>query len=558
MSTKLKPAIKTAIKHTVNKNKIPVSAARSSLKIKSGKISLNRNEVNDDVEDVDNDRDGHDELDLDHTSGDSVREKDNMDDFPIVVNSNNTDEDDIEVEFSEDEENNTDDRTDDHADDNVDDTLENATDSDMDVDDQTYNRVDDRTDNRVNRSKPTKNTVTSKQKIVAPEPMPKMTIPNTKKDDNLQELDKVMLDSMREDEEEQRTTIVIPKKIVTKTRAKAIKDVADKQDLNDDGSIPTANKKPRKKSTSTKGPATKKGPGRPRKTPKKEPIARKGISKVPSNADDHIEFLYDQPVLLKKIFQFFKSLAAAQIQVMFRPKDIVFYAEDHHKKSKIYVKIDASKINHYYCKSTLDIGISSKEMELILNKVDKEYNNIIILSLIGSTQRNITLILENDIQIDEVHTIDLIGQYNKMENEEDFIDEGHVIKFQLPSKYFKKTIGDIKTMSSQLSITQEDNESPLLFEYLTHNKKIQSKHTVKDSNKIKLSSNLEAGESFRVDVKIDYIKPISAAQIADSVMILTDENKAFMTKAYIDNQTIEIKTLTEIIDDRPEDEEIED
>jgi hypothetical protein len=146
-----------------------------------------------------------------------------------------------------------------------------------------------------------------------------------------------------------------------------------------------------------------------------------------------------------------------------------------------------------------------------------------------------------------------------MENEEDFIDEGYTIKFQLPSKYFKKTIGDIKTMSSQLSITQEDMESPLVFEYLTPNKKIQSKHTVKDSNKIKLVSELAAGESFRVDVKIDYIKPISAAQIADEVIIMTDENKAFMTKAFIDNEAIEIKTLTEIIDDRPdEEEEIED
>jgi hypothetical protein len=142
-----------------------------------------------------------------------------------------------------------------------------------------------------------------------------------------------------------------------------------------------------------------------------------------------------------------------------------------------------------------------------------------------------------------------------MENEHEFNDEDYTIKFQLPSKYFKKTINDIKTMSSQLSITQEDSDSPLVFEYLTNNKKIQSKHTVKDGNKIKLQSDLAAGDSFRIDVKIDHIKPISATQIADEILILVDENKAFMTKAYIDDGAIEIKTLTDIIDERPGDDE---
>ena len=299
----------------------------------------------------------------------------------------------------------------------------------------------------------------------------------------------------------------------------------------------------------------KKGPGRPRKTPKKEPIPRKGISKHPSVSDAFIEFVYDQPVILKKIFQFFKALAASQIHVIFRHKDIIFYTEDHHKKSKIRVRIDASKINHYYCKDTLDIGISSKEMELILNKVDKEYSTILLLSSMSSKNRTIDLILENDIQIDELHTIELINPSNKMENENEFTDEDYIISFELPSKYFRKTINDIKTMSTELSITQESNSSPLVFEYLTSNKKIQSKHTVKNNNKIKLKSQLDDGESFRIDIRVDYIKPISSAQIAEDIVILVDENRSLMTRSFIDNETIEIKTLTEIIDERPDDDE---
>ena len=123
-----------------------------------------------------------------------------------------------------------------------------------------------------------------------------------------------------------------------------------------------------------------------------------------------------------------------------------------------------------------------------------------------------------------MHRIELIAQYEKMEDESLFIDENYTIKFEFPSKYFKKTVNDIKTMTLQLSITQEDAESPIVFEYLTENKRIQSKHTVKDGKRIKLESTLDEYHSFRVDVRIDYIKPIATSQIADDVRILVDDD----------------------------------
>jgi len=307
-----------------------------------------------------------------------------------------------------------------------------------------------------------------------------------------------------------------------------------------------------KKSTKT---VIKKGPGRPRKTPKKEPIPRKGISKTPQNADSFIEVLYDQPLVMKKIFSFFRAIAAAQIQILFRPREIIFYALDHHEKTKIRVKIDASKLNHYYCRDVLDIGIDTNEMDMILNKVDKDYTSMVILSDLTNSRRVLTVVFETEIRIDEMHNLSLIGTYNKMENEEEFLNDEYTLSYELPAKYFKKTVSDIKNMSTRLGITQEDNESPLVFEYLTANKRVQSKHTVRDSNKIKLNSTLDDGETFRVDICIGYIKPISSSQIADEITICVDENKPFMTKAYIDNGTIEIKTLTEIIDDRPDEDD---
>jgi hypothetical protein len=282
----------------------------------------------------------------------------------------------------------------------------------------------------------------------------------------------------------------------------------------------------------------KKGPGRPRKTPKKEPMSRKGIYNTPQAHDSFLEVCYDQPIVLKKIFQFFGSIAAAQIQIIFRPTEIIFYGIDHHSVSKVRVRIDASKLNGYYCRDTLDIGIATDEIELIMNKVDKEYASVIIYSEISNTQKNITFVLENDMQIDEIHHVELIGQYPRMENENLFTDETYQLKFVFPSKYFKKTISDIKTMSLQLSIIQEDPEAPLMFKYINKNKHIQSTHAVKDNASVKLISNVETGNSIRVDIRVDHLKPISSAMISDDIYILVDENRALMTKSFIDNSTI--------------------
>lgn len=291
----------------------------------------------------------------------------------------------------------------------------------------------------------------------------------------------------------------------------------------------------------------RKGPGRPRKLPKKDPIPRKGVSTKPMKADNVVEFLYDSPVFIKKVIGFFKSVAATHIQIIFRPTNIVFYARDHHKMSKIRVLVDANKLNHYYCKSQLDIGITTKELESVINKIDKDYESVIILSNTQNTQKYATFILENSMQIDEIHNIDLIGTYDRLDNEEEFNNENYMIQFEWPSKYFRKTINDIKTFGPQLSIIQNDKSSQLMFEYTSLNKKTYSKHAVKNPAKIKLKSKLVGDDSFRVDIKVDHIKPISSAHIADNVMILVDEQRQFMTKAYLDQGTIEIKTLTSII-----------
>jgi hypothetical protein len=295
----------------------------------------------------------------------------------------------------------------------------------------------------------------------------------------------------------------------------------------------------------------KKGPGRPRKVPKKSPTPRKGISTTPMDAENIVEFVYDAPIVIKRLVSFFRSVSSIQIQIIFRSTEVIFYAEDHLKKSQIRIKIDGSKLNHYYCKQTLNVAVSCLDLDKPMNKVDKEYTNIIIASSQENSQKNLTIILKNDIQIDEVHTIELVGLTNPLLDESPFNTDAYAIQFELPGRAFRKMMTDINAISKQMWIKMDDPEAEMEFGYISGNRKIKSRHVVKDKNKIKLSSTMKADESFRIDLKVDYVKTISSAHIAEYITIMCDEKKPFTTRAYIDDRTIEIRTITEIIDERP-------
>ena len=294
----------------------------------------------------------------------------------------------------------------------------------------------------------------------------------------------------------------------------------------------------------------KKLPGRPRKIPIKEPNPRNGIVAAPKDESNIIEFLYDKPLIFKKLWNFFKLMAVDKIQIIFRFKDIILWCEDHHKKSKIRIKINAPSINHYFCAEEFDIGIKCKNLELIMMSIDKSYNSIVLLSKIGQSQKDIRIILKNEIEIDESHRIELIGEYNKMNHEQMFLDNEYKIKFELPCKYFKKMISDIRLFSDQITIRQDRITEPLIFEYVKSDKKIKSYHIVRNNSNIKFSSNLKNDETFRMSFNIDYVRPISAAILSENIIIYAHEDKPLVFTIALDKSAIEIKILTEIIDNR--------
>jgi hypothetical protein len=295
-------------------------------------------------------------------------------------------------------------------------------------------------------------------------------------------------------------------------------------------------------------PKTTRKPGRPPHVRPQQPKIKKGVVADPSDESHYMEFLHDKPLVFKKLFAFFKEMAVSKVHIAFMKNNITIYSSDHHGKNHIRVNINCNNIDHYYVKKDLDVGILCKNLELIMKTIDKNYSSICLISQTTHIQKEIRIIFKNKLEIEENHKIELIGQYNKNDNDQRFVDDDYKIKFKLDCKYFKKMITDIKSFSEQVTIRKDGPEDNLIFEYSTSNKKIKSSYIIKNEKKINLQDNT-GEEPFRTSFVVGYVKPISSALLSDTIEIYADENKPLKFIIQMD-ESIDVVILTDIIDNR--------
>lgn len=301
----------------------------------------------------------------------------------------------------------------------------------------------------------------------------------------------------------------------------------------------------------TSSSARKRMPGRPRKNPIRQPRPRRGLVEHPTNAQNYIEFLYDKPLIFKKILQLLKAMAIKKVYFLFSKTSITIWCEDHWGNKNIRIKINCDEVNQYYCHGELDVCILSRNLELIMATIDKSCNSILILSTQDNAQKNLQIILKNDIGTDTSYKIELLGDIFKPprpdSNESKFDVLDHMINITLPSRYFKKTISDIRTFSDQITLKQDSDADPLMFEYSKTDKKVKSYMIIPNNDCIEINSNLAPGNWFSTSFMIEAVKPISSALLAENIKIYADEAKPLMFAYRMDNNTIELKAMINIV-----------
>lgn len=295
-------------------------------------------------------------------------------------------------------------------------------------------------------------------------------------------------------------------------------------------------------------------PGRPRIIPVRKSQPRSGVVSSVPNRENQIDLSYSEPVNLKKIWSFFKHMAIKHNQLIFKKDRILIYGKDHLGQCEVCVTIHGNKLNHYYCGNPLDIGLLRATMSQYTKTIDKDTERVSIVSKYEKSNNYINIIYTTPISGSECHTIQIIGEYDRLgstKEEKDFDHTDYTIGFKFNSKYFKKKYTDIReSKTDSFSFVQESPTSNLMIQYSNKSKDGSSKIVYTDAKKLDFKSKLKNDESFRVSIMLDDIKAISTALLADYIHIYIDENKDALFVSTMDNGTIDIKVLVKIIDNR--------
>ena len=277
----------------------------------------------------------------------------------------------------------------------------------------------------------------------------------------------------------------------------------------------------------------KKLPGRPKKGSFEYKSAILGIRENPNSENNMVEFIFDDPKLLKKCNIILKNYYVDEVYIKFNSDNVLLLAQDHTKKVNIKIKIDCNNITEYYCKEPNDICVKRDHLDKIFNTIEKQHNRIIIYSECDSYQSILYVnLLNEELGIHDSYSIDLlmkpcIDEFNILER------DIYSIQFKISSKIFKKFINDSSNYCKLLKIDKYYS-SPLCFK-MVYNNKVQFTRKFLESDNFQLKSNLKEDEYFNISVELEYIKPFSNTILSDYFLIYMDANLGLILESVYNN-----------------------
>lgn len=296
----------------------------------------------------------------------------------------------------------------------------------------------------------------------------------------------------------------------------------------------------------------KRGPGRPRKQPAKDPLPRVGLMDAPSMPDFIAEFKYDKPAILKKFSNYWGALNAESVLLSFRKDRLIIMTSEYKKTCYVRHTIDAKDTVAYYCKEPLDIVLLYSDFDLILQKLEKECPSIEFrvternrgkeLNVIIGSQWEVPEFLDIDMQIDPtfVHSFASI-----------FDETKYPLELSIVGKHFKKMVSEITSFDPKLELEyyKLDEKSTPVFKYRSQNNRVRGKAI--PNRKAVLHDTVAQNDIFAVSMYANVLKPTSQAILADSLTMHVCDNKAFIKLTCVNIEKILIDIMISVIDHRP-------
>ena len=289
----------------------------------------------------------------------------------------------------------------------------------------------------------------------------------------------------------------------------------------------------------------KKGPGRPRKTPQKTPPAKRGVIDTPDNPYNIVELSYDKADTIKDLSSYWKTLNVEYVVFNFVPGKLIIYTKSYREDNWIQHTVVGKKMISYYCREMVTAMVRFKDIDLVFQKMDKECTLLSITLDTNKRTRQIDIASHNNSDIPEYFKVEqvvdsaVVKQYNGVFTE----DIPYPLHINMPSKWFKKTISDVKNFEDKWTISKFPG-GQVHFSYNSANGHVEAKAV--PPKKMIVQDDIIG--PFSVTVMANVIKPTSSAMLADNLLLKAscDGRRMWMT-AVMDDGAITVDILANIV-----------
>ena len=294
----------------------------------------------------------------------------------------------------------------------------------------------------------------------------------------------------------------------------------------------------------------KKGPGRPSIKPSPPTLERRGIVDSPKNPNNRLELAFDDPLVFKSLFTYFKNIKAREIHIHCNKNGMSFYTRDHSKTSRIVAEVLGAHVNWYYCEGDFWLGVNRESIEKIFSSIDKTFFKITIIQTYDDVDSLMFIFKDSDIDKECNYKIalsiyssdDELYEINTLITPESLLSQ-FPIEFTLSAKQFKKSISDASNFSDTITF-EKLGVHPFQLTYAKSN--LIYNEVYRSNEKINLRSSIKENDIFRTTIKLSNIKSLASSMVTDDVRILCREDADILFRSAIDEKALVVSTITKL------------
>lgn len=285
------------------------------------------------------------------------------------------------------------------------------------------------------------------------------------------------------------------------------------------------------------GPAKKRGPGRPPKKQPAPPLRKDGVVDVPSDPDHRMEFVYEDPMVFKSLFTYFKNLRARDVHLRCTRQGLTFFTRDSTRTCRVVATLPGGSMNYFYCDDTFWLGLNRDAVEKVFASIDKSFFKITLLYFHDDPE-SLSIVFKDPEIEKECHYkvgVSLFDEDAELYEAEALVAPRALAAFPLElclsAKQFKKTVTDAGHYSE--TITAE-KLGPHPFQFTYTRVGVIYHEVYRAPEKIGLRSDVPEDGLFRITMKIAGIRSLAAAMVTDTVKLFCREESDILLRSEID------------------------